>query len=151
MSLLMPPDMGRVYSCCSVVRSLHWFPMSLLMPHGMGRVYACCSVVRSLHWFHRRWCQEVRLPCRGIWWERCSYGRQVPASWARLRDVAPSSRVAVASADAAVALARRFPGCLSSMSVKISCERYWTWSHVIFTNYEGNESYAFLLFQQMAW
>ena len=42
------------------------FPMSLLMPPDMGQVYACCSVVGSLHWFHRRWCQEIWFPRRWI-------------------------------------------------------------------------------------
>ena len=74
------------------------FPMSLFMPHGMCRIYACSSVVLSLHFSPGRWCWESRLKWGWTLQRHCSCGMQLPAVWARLRDVAVSWLEAVASA-----------------------------------------------------
>ena len=84
-------------------------PMSLFMPHSMCRIYACCSVVLSIALVSSALMlgDPVAMPIHIVrevqLWDTGSR-----PSIARLRDVASSSRVAVARASAEVVCFRSF-------------------------------------------
>ena len=73
-------------------------PMSLFMPHGMCRIYACCSVVLSIALVSSALMlgHPVAMPTDLVRKVQLWDAGSRPSS-ARLRDVALSSRVAVAS------------------------------------------------------